>query len=51
MDSSSILQNVHKGESVILNVNSLSFQIIIQFKNLYWKALNFVSKVTLNGKE
>ena len=43
MDSTSLLQNVHNGESFILNLNSFSVVNTILFNSLYWNSRALVS--------
>ena len=43
MDSTSLLQNVHNGESIILNLNSFSLVNTILFNSLYWNSRALVS--------
>ena len=50
-DSSSSLQKVPKGDSMILNLYSFVFVKIMRFNNLYWNYLSFVSNVTSKAKE
>ena len=42
-DSTSSLQKAQSGESIILNLKSLSFVNTILFSILYWNSLDFMS--------